>query len=149
MVKRDFSAWDFVKQEPKKQGFTILGGGVGDLFTVVDNSADWVVTTTLDDTFTFNGYNNVVFGEGITIDGNTNNTVTISDMVVTGSADIPPTAGQMKTVSDGNSWNTQVFVEDGNGGEWVTISSTRLHRGVTTTENRWGRFKNWVGSVLS
>jgi len=73
MIKRDFTVWDFVKQEPKKQGFTILGG-VGDLFTV-DNSADWVVTTTIDNTFTFNGYNNIVFGDNITVgDGGGNTT---------------------------------------------------------------------------
>ena len=26
MIKRNFTAWDFVKQEPKKQSFTTLSG---------------------------------------------------------------------------------------------------------------------------
>jgi hypothetical protein len=60
MVKRNFSAWDFVKQEPKKQGFRILDGNSEHFTFTVDPSSEWVVDTTA-------GTNNIVLGSNMTI----------------------------------------------------------------------------------
>jgi hypothetical protein len=112
MVKRDFSAWDFVKQEPKKRGFTILDGTAGTLITdypnVVMGGGDWVVDTTA-------GTNNIVFGSNMTISADVSDTVFISNLSVAGSAEIPPSEGQLRynTVNG----TTEAYVD----GEWIEL----------------------------
>jgi hypothetical protein len=94
MIKRDFTAWDFVKQEPKKEFIIDVTSG-----TRITDFPSW--TTTVTDT--------IVFGANITVGGD--NRVYISDLVVQGSADIPPREGDMRTIMDEDGyWSTQVVI---------------------------------------
>ncbi len=147
MVKRDFSAWDFVKQKPKTHNrlVDITAGTLhhNDLFTI--NDGTWTTTVT-------GGQNNIVLGNNMTISADINDTVFVQNLSVAGTTDIPPQEGQMRTImSEDGYWLTQVYVPTR---DWVTINSTTSF--ITADENypnlrpnRWVRFKNWVGSVLS
>jgi hypothetical protein len=148
MIKRDFTAWDFVKQEPKKQGFTILGG-VGDLFItdypsmIIDTNSEWVFNTTA-------GTNNIILGgQNMTISADVSDTVYVQNLSVAGTTDIPPTVGQMRTIMDEDGyWSTQTFIITDEGGTWVTIS--RIESMITAGEtfiptqrvSIWTKFKN-------
>lgn len=109
MVKRDLNAWDFVKQKPKS-GLTFIGG-VGGEILVSDNTgyAVWAQPTITDHNIIQIGYNN----QGLRVD--TSNTVTISDLVVQGSANIPPRVGELRYNPDTNM--TEVYLHD----EWLEL----------------------------
>jgi hypothetical protein len=140
MVKRDFSVWDFVKQEPKKRGFTILDGNSEHFTFTVDPSSEWVVDTTA-------GTNNIVLGSNMTISADVSDTVFISNLSVAGSAEIPPQEGQMRTIMDEDGyWSTQVYIPTQ---EWVTISRTDSmvtvdgnYPDLTPRVSLWTKFKN-------
>ncbi len=150
MVKRDFSAWDFVKQEPKK-GLRILDGNAGTLITdypnVIIGGGDWVVNTT--------GTNNIILGSNnMTISADVSDTVYVQNLSVAGTTDIPPSEGQMRTqILEDGYWETQVYSNRFQ--EWVTISRTEsmITAGETfvprTRISRWVKFKSWVGGLLS
>ncbi len=111
MVKRDFSAWDFVKQEPKK-GLRILDGNTGGTLitnypNVVIGGGDWIVNTT--------AQNNIVFGSNATISADVSDTLFVSNLSVAGSAEIPPSEGQLRynTVNG----TTEAYVDD----EWIEL----------------------------
>lgn len=106
MIKRDFSAWDFVKQGPKKDTIDITGG------TLISDYTSWTMG---DGSFT----NTMVFGDNVTITiPSVNNRVYISDLTVQGSAEIPPQEGQMRYNVD--SQMTEVYHQD----EWMEIGYT-------------------------
>lgn len=119
MVKRDFSAWDFVKQEPKKQElFTIDGGTlITDYPNVIIGGGDWIVDTTA-------GQNNIVLGQNMSISSDVNDTVFVQNLSVAGTTDIPPQEGQMRYNVD--SQMTEVYHQD----EWMEIGYTHdVHQG--------------------
>jgi hypothetical protein len=100
MVNKKISEWDFVKQEPKKS--VMVGELVGNTpFTigVVDNM----------------------------IHISENNT-TMHNLTVTGSLELPPREGDMRTVmGEDGYWLTQVYRVDpinGQGNVWWTINRT-------------------------
>jgi hypothetical protein len=100
MVNKKISEWDFVKQEPKKS--VMVGELVGNTpFTigVVDNM----------------------------IHISENNT-TIHNLTVTGSLELPPREGDMRTVmGEDGYWLTQVYRDDPineQGNVWWTINRT-------------------------
>jgi hypothetical protein len=100
MVNKKISEWDFVKQEPKKS--VVVGELVGNApFTigVVDNM----------------------------IHISENNT-TIHNLTVTGSLELPPREGDMRTVmGEDGYWLTQVYRDDPineQGNVWWTINRT-------------------------
>lgn len=144
MIKSGFTAWDFVKQEPKKE-FTIDGG------TLISDYTSWTIG---DGSFT----NTIVFGDNVTItDGMANNRVYISDLTVQGSAEIPPREGDMRTMmGEDGYWLTQVFnisldsvtPNNPSGDIWVTISRTEsmITAGETLVPTQrvsiWTKFKN-------
>jgi len=155
MIKRDFYAWDFIKQEPKRNRIsdypTIDGGTIDDGFLVYDGN-DWMVNYTTDHV----GRNNIILGgENVTISADINDTVFVQNLSVAGTTDIPPQEGQMRTIMDDGYWLTQVYLtnpDDSEESGWVTMN-TKISF-ITADENfrrksRWTRFKNWVGSVLS
>jgi hypothetical protein len=125
MIKRDLHAWSFVENKPKKRrniipNYPPVDGGV----LVYDGSTEWT-TTISDHNIIQLGYNN----EGLRID--TNNQVTISDLVVAGSAEIPPSQGQLRYNTDTNLM--EVYLQN----EWVEL----IH--PLPRKSKWDRFKNF------
>lgn len=120
MIKRDFTTWNFIKQEPN---VIITPIGSWDLSNV----------TVMGDTFTTN---TTLIGVDL-ISELEPGRVYISHLVVQGSADIPPREGDMRTIIDENGyWSTQVFNTslsavtpyNERGEEWVTIINERPKR---------------------
>lgn len=120
MIKRDFTTWDFVKQEPKKQGFTIDGNYTFDTITI--DTSDWIISTASLDVST--------------------DMVYISDLTVQGSAVIPPQEGQMRYNVD--SRMTEVYHQD----EWLEIGYTHeIHSEPKISI--WSRFKTWLDKITT
>lgn len=127
MVNKKIGEWDFVKQCPKNQDVTTLGS---------DNQ--YVI-----------GYQNGVIDSSIYIsDGNT----TIHNLTVTGSLELPPREGDMRTVLDEDGyWLTQVYRvnpinEQGN--VWWTINRTESIFTFTPTQrvSIWSKIKKFFKS---
>ena len=129
MIKRDFTVWDFVKQGPKKETsdvgttcWSLPFSGVEELLEVVTHVPS--------------------AGTLFTIDvGTTEWTTTVSDLTVLGSADIPPSQGQMFFDTTDNT--TKVFVND----DWVTLSSIgktprTFESDIRKLSSLWTKFKN-------
>jgi hypothetical protein len=141
MIKRDLNAWDFVENKPKT-GLRIVDGTGRRIITdypPIDGGTliydglgmEW--TTTVTDTNIIQlGYDN----EGLRIDNN--NQVTIGDLVVAGSAEIPPQEGQMRY--DTNNNLTYVFVGD----TWQEINWEPVKK-----ESLWSRFKTFIKNLLT
>lgn len=165
MIKRDFSVWDFVKQEPKKETIDITGGTlISDYPNVIVGNGDWTTTTTA-----IGGNNIILGGNNLTVSDDINNTVFVQNLSVAGTTDIPPREGDMRTVMDEDGyWATQVFntplnattPNNPNGEEWVTISrtdsmitvdgfSTRPKRHITWTGHFFNKFKTWLKKITT
>jgi hypothetical protein len=152
MIKRDFTAWDFVKQEPKK-GQTILFNTIeGSVLVSADNTGyvTWeqpTITAGYDNTILgsnntiIGGEGNIVLGHGLTVT-DTSNTVTIGDLVVAGSADIPPSQGELRyNIENGT---TEAYI----GEEWVELGPMN-HYPLPRQQTKLERFKSWWRKVVS
>lgn len=125
MVNKKIGEWDFVKQCPKNQDVTTLGS---------DNP--YVM-----------GYQIGVINSSIHI---SENNTRIHNLTVTGSLELPPREGDMRTVmGEDGYWLTQVYRvnpinEQGN--VWWTINRTEsmFTSGETLTQrvSIWSRIKN-------
>ena len=129
MIKRDLTAWDFIENKPKTK-LRVVGNGT---FIDGNTTITWGGTNiqynyqvNTDDTLLVAGF-----------DG-TNSRVTISDLVVAGSAEIPPQEGQM--MYDVNDNLTYVFVGD----TWQEINW-----GPVKKESLWSRFKTFIKNLLA
>ena len=145
MIKRDLNTWDFVENKPKI-GLTrnverIVGGNrvritdyppIDGGTLVFDGLGTEWTTTISDHNIIQIGYNN----EGLRVDNN--NLVTITDLVVQGSAEIPPQEGQM--MYDVNDNLTYVFVGD----TWQEINWEPVKK-----ESLWSRFKTFIKNLLA
>ena len=139
MIKRDFSVWDFVKQEPKKDTIDITGGTL--ISDYIVGNGDWTTTTTA-----IGGNNIILGGNNLTVSDDVNNTVFVQNLSVAGTTDIPPQTGQMRTeIDEDGYWSTQVYIPER---EWVTISRTEsmVTSGETFVPTQrvsiWTKFKN-------
>lgn len=138
MIKRDLNAWDFVEQKPKSNRIMYVGGVGGQILTApIDHTGYvlWGEPTITDHNIIQIGYNN----QGLRVD--TNNTVTISDLVVAGSANIPPSEGNLRYNVENNT--TEVYIND----EWVELGS--IHQYPLPRESKWDRFKNWFKNITN
>jgi len=132
MIKRDLTAWDFVENKPKPHLRVVNGTPVDGGTLVYDGlGMEWTTTVT-DNNIIQLGYDN----EGLRID--TNNQVIIGDLVVDGSAEIPPQEGQMRY--DVNDNLTYVFVAD----TWQEINWEPVKK-----ESLWSRFKTFIKNLLA
>jgi hypothetical protein len=189
MIKRNFTAWDFVTQQPiepwVRLGYTreyweewcgntttINGGHVtggtltftdGDGYLMLDSTV-WTIDTTNGGSNviiggsgnTVNGDNNIVLGgQNMTITADISDTTYVQNLSVGGTAEIPPTEGQMRTVmgEDGD-WLVQTFITEleNPDGIWITIRtepSMITYGQDFVRESKWVRFKSWFGNVLS
>jgi hypothetical protein len=149
MIKRDFTAWDFVKQEPKKgnriSDFDILGGtNDGDVLMFTDGGVGWTTTTTAI------GGNNLTVSEGI------NNTVFVQNLNVAGNMEIEPREGEMRTIMDEDGyWLSQFYTRSIDEPMWVTTSRTDSM--ITMDGNTyhitkvpiWVKFKTWLNKITT
>jgi hypothetical protein len=132
MIKRDLNAWDFVKNKPKTK-LRVVGGGTNITWddSNIQYNYNYQVNTNVENTVLL-GFN----GEGLRVDAN--NQVTINDLVVAGSAEIPPQEGQM--MYDVNDNLTYVFVGD----TWQEINWEPVKK-----ESLWSRFKTFIKNLLA
>jgi len=129
MIKRDLTAWDFVENKPKTRLRDVDGGTIGNTWTWSGADVTYNYVNATIDT------ENTVFGEGLRVDAN--NQVTINDLVVAGSAEIPPQEGQM--MYDVNDNLTYVFVGD----TWQEINWEPVKK-----ESLWSRFKTFIKNLI-
>jgi hypothetical protein len=134
MIKRDLNAWNFVENKPKKKRNIISDYPVDGGTLVYDGHMEWTTTVT-DHNIIQLGYNN----EGLRIDNS--NTVTISDLVVVGSADIPPSQGQLRYNTENQT--TEAYVD----GEWLELGP--LTHYPLPRESKWDRFRNFFRDLLA
>ena len=132
MIKRDLNAWNFVENKPKKKR-NIISDYPVDGGTLVFGQNNWVSDVT--DSNIVLGYDNggIVVGH--------NNTVTISDLVVAGSADIPPTQGQLRYNTENQT--TEAYVN----GEWLELGPITHY--PLPRESKWDRFKQFIRKILA
>lgn len=125
MIKREITAWDFVKQEPKpiKIGLQGLYGEINPLHTFVPVG---LYAREVDVTYVAD--NNNVFTVSDTA-GNAvlnitdNDTAYITNLDVTGTANIPPSEGQVRY--DNDTMMINVFIDN----EWRRMSKEHFFNG--------------------
>jgi hypothetical protein len=105
----------------------------GDTFTVTDGTTTDVTWTTHNDLVTL-GFD----GEGLRVDAN--NQVTINDLVVAGSAEIPPQIGQLKVDTE----TGRILFFDGS--NWAPLYPS-MAGNFTPSISRWGKIKRWVSNI--
>jgi hypothetical protein len=142
MIKRDFTEWDFVKQEPKTQHNNLVD--ITDGTYMFTDGNIYNTTMTWSNNITVTGINNVAIGcnagtnltteENVVTIGNYegNDTFTVHDGVVTvnGELNTTPTQGQMFFDTTDNTM--KVYVN----GEWVVLGDYGADSGIITETPR-------------